>query len=557
MEPSGDEKMNQRSIQRVARLLPAALLGIVAFTLVLVITEPPGPGLDPDALHYMGAAESLAAHLAYRVPTAPWASADSTSPLAHFPPGFSTALALPVRLGMVPTQAARLVEAVAAAVTVTVLVLLVSTAATPLAGILAAVALFATDAMHEVHVSVLSEPLFLACLALTLAAMVSAPGRPLRAGIPAALGALTRYAGMSLVGAVALWQLLPLQRAPLATRLRRAVVAVVPAFVLQGMWVLRTRHTAGPTAIRHFALYTAGLGATLVQGGETLAGWLVPDPDVPVTPMPRHGWVALAAAVVLLLVVVAGARQAWRAVHATPADAGSAPFSARRLIEASVVLMGCYLGMIAVSRLLADPTIPLDNRLLAPVLLLATAIAATTIALWWRGAHSELARIAVAGALLAWWAASASVTHDDAEYALEWGSDFAGEQWRTSELLAWARSGGTRQPLYTNWSAPLYFYLHRPSRQVPLRSDTRAIAAFADTLRVRDGMALMFDVVGVEYATPAQLLGTGRLRVVTRLNDGVVLEALPDATVQQRRPPQRAAALQEGGPENQSSSGGV
>jgi hypothetical protein len=524
--------MNQRSIKRVATLLPAALLGIVAFTLVLLITEPPGPGLDPDALHYMGAAESVAAHLAYRVPTAEWASADSTSPLAHFPPGFSTALALPVRLGMAPTQAARLVEAVAAAVTITVLVLLVSGAATPLAGILAATALFATNAMYEVHVSVLSEPLFLACVALTLAAMVHAPDRPLRAGIPAALGALTRYAGMSLVGAVALWQLL--QHAPLATRLRRAVVAVVPAFVLQGVWVLRTRHTAGPTAIRHFAVYTAGLRATLAQGGETLAAWLVPDPDASVTPMPGHGWVALAAGVVLLLVAVAGARHAWRAVHAAPADDGPAPLRATRLIEASVVLMGCYMGMIAVSRLFADPTIPLDNRLLAPVLLLATAIAATTIARWWRGAHSTLARIAMTGALLAWWTASAAVTYDDAEYALERGSDFAGEQWRTSELLAWARTSGSRQPLYTNWSAPVYFYLHRPSRQVPLRDDVTALAAFPDALRARDGRALLFDVAGEEYATAEQLLGTGRFRVVARLNDGVVL-ATAGATAERRR----------------------
>jgi hypothetical protein len=30
--------------------LPAALLGIVAFALVLEITDPVAPGLDPDAL---------------------------------------------------------------------------------------------------------------------------------------------------------------------------------------------------------------------------------------------------------------------------------------------------------------------------------------------------------------------------------------------------------------------------------------------------------------------------------------------------------------------------
>jgi hypothetical protein len=519
--------VSQRSL---ATLLPAALLGIVAFTLVLVITEPPGPGLDPDALQYMGAAESVAAHLEYRVPTAEWSSADSTSPLAHFPPGFSTALALPVRLGLAPTQAARLVEALAAGVTVTVLVLLVGGATTPLAGILVAVALFAMDAMHEVHVSVLSEPLFLACLALTLAAMVHAPDRPLRAGVPAALGALTRYAGISLVGAAALWQLF--QRAPLTTRLRRAAEAVLPALVLQGVWVLRTRRMAGPTAIRRFAVYTGGLGATLAQGGATLAGWLVPDPDASATPMPHHGGLALAAGALLLVVVGVGARRAWRLAR-TPANDAAPSTTAWRLIAASVVLMACYAGMLLASRLLADPAIPLDNRLLAPVLLLATTIAATTIALWWCAARSAPARVAVAAALLAWWTASAAVTEDDAEYALTQGSDFAGEQWRRSELLAWARADGMTHPLYSNWSAPLYFYLHRPSRLVPLRDDAGALAAFPDTLRARDGRALVFDVAGEEYATAEQLAGVRGLRVVARLEDGVVLAA--STTAERRR----------------------
>lgn len=520
--------MNQRALQRIASVFPAALLGIVAFTLVLLATDPPGPGLDPDALQYMGAAESLAEHGEYRVPTAKWSSADSTSPLGHFPPGFSTALALPVRFGLASTQAARLVEAAAAAITVTVLVLLVSGAATPLAGMLAAVALFATNAMHEVHVSVLSEPLFLACLALTLAAMVVAPNRPLRSGIAAALGALTRYAGLSLVGAVVLWQLL--QRAPLTTRIRRAAIAALPALVLQGAWVLRTRHAAGPTAIRHFTFYSAALTTMLARGGETLAAWLVPDPDAPLAPMRYHAQLAVAVGIVLLIVVVAGARRAWRG------DSENASIGARRLIEACAVLAACYLGMVFVSKLVADPGIPLDNRLLAPVLVLATTVAATTIALWWRGAHSALARIAVAGALLGWWTATAVVTYDDASYALTWGSDFAGDQWRRSELLAWARTNGTSTPLYTNWSGPVYFYLHRPSRQVPLRQDTAALAAFPDTLRRRDGRVLMFDVSGEEYATSSELLQSRRLRVMARLSDGVVLAPLDSPSRRTDRP---------------------
>ena len=515
--------MNQRQIERVARLLPAAILGISAFALVLSITEPPGPGLDPDALSYMGAAESVVAQGTYRIPTAKWASADSTAPLEHFPPGFSTALAVPVKLGMTPPQAARLVEALCAAITAMVLVLLVSGATTPLAGILLAVALFATPAMYEVHVSVLSEPLFFTCLALTLAAMTCAPDRPLRAGIPAALSALTRYAGMSCVGAVAIWSLL--QRAPLATRIRRAVVATLPALVLQGAWVLRTRHAVGPTAIRKFAVYTRDLGATFAQGATTIGAWLVPDPDAALEPQPHHGLLVVAVAAVLLLVIGSGVRRAWKDRSPAADDSEIRAVDPRRLLAATAVLLACYLGMILVSRLLADPRIPFDNRLLAPALLLAMTIVATALALWWRAAHTEIARIAVCGALLGWLAASASVTAVADRYIRVWGSDFAGEQWRRSELLEWARTKGASLPIYSTWPAAVYFHLHRPAWQVPLRDDAPGLAAFPDTLRVRGGRVLLFDVPDPEHMAPKTLLASRGLRVVARLKDGVVLAA--------------------------------
>src|SRR5690349_12158648 len=96
------------------RLAIAGLAAAMAFALVLAATDPPGPGLDPDAMQYMGAAESLARQGIYQIPSAPWWSADTVSALAHFPPGLPTALAIPVHFGMTPPQAARLVNALAA-----------------------------------------------------------------------------------------------------------------------------------------------------------------------------------------------------------------------------------------------------------------------------------------------------------------------------------------------------------------------------------------------------------------------------------------------------------
>jgi hypothetical protein len=503
----------------VAQILPAALLGAVAFALTLIITDPPGPGLDPDALAYMGAAESVVAHGTYQIPTAQWTSADSTAPLAHFPPGYSTVLALPVLLGMTPPQAARLVEATAAFITVFTLVLLVSAAASQLAGILLVVALFAMTSMHEVHASVLSEPLYLACTVLVLAAMIFAPDRPLRAGIPAAVGVMTRYAGASLVGAVALWAFL--QRGTWAQRIRRAVLALLPALVLQGMWVVRTRvaAAAGAEEIRKFAIY-GNLRPTLAQGGATLVAWLIPDATASTEPIPYRARLAVAAGFALAVLMGIGIWRAWRAARAHDSERALLTW---RLFNASALLLVCYLAVVGLSRLVADPEIPLDERILAPALLLLMTMVATALAVWWQDTRLVIARIAVCGALLGWWLAAAEATHAEAHYALDWGSDFAGQQWRYSELLDWTRHEGARSTLYSNWPAAVYFYLHRPARTLPKKRDARTLAAFADTVRVRNGRVLLFDVQTSEYAPADSLLKLRGLRTLARVHDGVVL----------------------------------
>src|SRR5512140_3445816 len=108
-----------------ALVLPAGF-GAVALAAVLWVTRPPGPGLDPDAMSYLGAAESFVSHGTLRIPSGDWDSPDGTSPLAHSPAGFSLAVAAPVALGVPPVQAARGIEAVAAALAMGLAVSLVT-----------------------------------------------------------------------------------------------------------------------------------------------------------------------------------------------------------------------------------------------------------------------------------------------------------------------------------------------------------------------------------------------------------------------------------------------
>ncbi|HKP15338.1 MAG TPA: glycosyltransferase family 39 protein, partial [Gemmatimonadaceae bacterium] len=507
-------------LHAVARWLAPALLGMVAFALVLQITEPPGPGLDPDALAYMGSAESFARLGEFRAPTARWWSSDSTAALAHFPPGFATVLAAPVRLGMDPMQGARLVQALCAVVIITTLVLLVSEAASPVAAVLLATGLFSMASMHEVHVSVLSEPLFLALLVLALFAMVRHPERPWLAGLAGALATLTRYAGISIVGAVALWSVM--RRGTLAERLRNAALALLPTLVLQGLWFVRTRQVGGAGPIRTLSLY-GNLGLSLEQGAKTLAWWLVPNPDEWNEKLPYQRGAALAAGFVILLIAAAGAWREHRArMHGETASTDRRADGVR-LLAATGLLIVSYLGVLVASRVVADPNIPFDERILAPVMMLGATLAATGIALWWRSTTSDLARIAVVGALLGWWAAAASHTRNEARWVLDHGSDFASDQWRNSALIDWARTEGTTYPLYTNWPVMSYFYLRRPARDVPRHEEIARMTEFVDSVRVRGGRILAFTWPGVEYVPVDSLVKVHGLRVVTRRADGVVL----------------------------------
>jgi hypothetical protein len=512
----------------LARWLAPVLLGIVAFTLVLEITVPPGPGLDPDALAYMGSAQSFALHGEFRTPTARWWSTDSTAMLAHFPPGFATALAVPVRLGMDPMEGARLVQAVAAFVIVVTLVFLVSEAAAPVAGVLLATALFSMSSMHEVHVSVLSEPLYLALTVIALFAMLRHADRPWVAGLAAALATLTRYAGVSVVGAVALWSFA--RRGTLAMRLRAAALALLPTLVLQGLWFVRTKRLGGNDPIRRLSLY-GDLAKSLEQGATTLAWWLVPNPDDWNEKLPHQQGAALAAAFVIVLAAMAGAWRLYRA-HAVRAEPGGRPQlpDGVRLLGATGLLLVSYAGVLLASRLVADPNIPFDERILAPVILLGATFAATALALWWRSTSSELPKVAVAGALLGWWAAAASHTRNEARWVFTHGSDFANDQWRHSDLIDWARTEGTAHPLYTNWPVMSYFYLRRPARDVPRLGEAGQIAEFVDSVRVRGGRILEFDWAGPEYVPLDSMLKVPGLRVVARRRDGVVFAPAEDYT---------------------------
>jgi len=467
---------------------------VVAFAAVLWITRPPGPGLDPDAMSYLGAAESFVSHGTLRIPSADWDGPGGTTPLDHFPPGFSLAIAVPVAVGIPPVPAARGIEAVAAGLAMGLAVWLVTTVAGPVGGALTGTMLLVTPGLVLDHLRVLSEPLFLLLLVASLALMLRRSGRPLAYGIVAALTGLVRYAGVAMGGAAVLWAFS--RPGTRRQRVRCAALAAAPTLLVQAAWALRTRAESG--TVRTLGV-NGDVGATLQEGLATLENWFAPN----VAPAGLRAVLALLMAVLAVLLLWRGARRD------------------RPLFTLLGIVALCYTGLVLASRLFADPGIPLDERLLSPLFVLASLGVSAAVGLLWRDARLPL-RLAGALVLAMWLGASAWRTAVWVRDARDGGWGYAGEDWQASALVQWLRTDGARRPVFSNSPPDVWFANGRNSWKLPQTLDAAEVTAFGKVLRERRGVLVGFARENEPMAKPEELARALGLVVLARFDDATV-----------------------------------
>jgi hypothetical protein len=498
---------------RITRLAASVAMGALAFAGTLAITSGAGPGLDPDSMSYIEAATTFAHGGGLRDVQRDWASVDSTMPLSHWPPGFPLALAAVEGLGFGATQAARALNAVSAFVSIGGVTWLVADEAGIVAALVAGLLVMTTPAIVQVHENVLSEPLFVALLVLALVTMVRARERPLVSGTLAALASIVRYAGLSVVGGAVLWQFA--RAGTLRQRIARSATAALPAMVLQGAWETRTLHKAGPSSIRELSWY-GELGPTLREGWHTISAWLVPGMS--------QLWSGFAALCVVLLLLALIWRIRPRAAEQTAALAAG-------------LLAACYVALLLVSRLVADLTIPLDYRLMAPLFLLLEVAVVLIVAPAFRTWPTPARVLAVVLGVL-WWGSALRVSRESVRYALHTGNDLSDVCWRHSPLLAWVRTNGQGHALFTNVPEALFFQAERLSHELPEEHDARTAAAFLDTLVRRNALIVEFDASCMDVS-PDSLLAGMPLREIVTMPTGRVLapeHAAPADTLRAGRP---------------------
>ncbi|MGI8509854.1 MAG: hypothetical protein ACR2MQ_11065 [Gemmatimonadaceae bacterium] len=462
---------------------------------------------------YIGVATSLIRRGELRVPTGVWNRPDSTSALSLWPPGYPMLMAGPIWAGASPIQSARWVNIVAASVTAATIVLLVGSAAGTGAGAVAALVVFATQSVFDVHLSVLSEPVFLALIVGTLAAMTVARDRLLLLGLLATAAVMVRYAGAAVPAAVVTWTLLD-ERYDYGRRFRRAmVVALVPAVVIAG-WLFRTALAHDRHATPELSVY-GGWSTTVHQAGDTALNWLAPGLNNSALQIA----IAILAAVAIVVYITATVRE----------TAGSRRRQLRQgrvgmLIGAAMMLSFWYVAMLVGSRTFVGGTIPFDGRILAPLMMLVEIATVTGIAYWWRAYHRPM-RLAIGLLGAVWLVAAALVTENDAVYAVTEGSDFASGSWRNSPLVGWVRAHGNGRILYSNWPPAVYFHAGRIARQLPDSSDPGDMAGFLKALRANGGYVVGFDAHSPDVIAPAELARRLSLHEVARTTDGAVWDA--------------------------------
>jgi hypothetical protein len=340
-----------------------------------------GLAFASDSAVYLGTAQNL---VGGRGPTSPitLAFTDAFSPLRTFgfdgavpvttlPPGYATVLAAFAALGVSLDAAARLVGALSLGTAAAAIALMAhrltrgSWAAAAGAVLVFLVAGSVFDGFYPsswvlLSIYVLSETLFLAASLLAVLAVARLVRRGTTrdvwwAGLAIGATVTMRYLGVAVLAA-ALVVVLFRTTWPRRTRVRRALglaaLGLGPTVLwLAGLWATVGRgrpSTPLRPRSRELDLFADGL--------DDVAHWFVPTSVT--------GWASVAVVLAVAALVTVGVRF----VRARPAGAGAPPWQGPdRLFELLALFTAGYVGLLFLSRWLANSNLEFDGRLLAPV----------------------------------------------------------------------------------------------------------------------------------------------------------------------------------------------
>ena len=314
---------------------------------------------------------------------------------------------------------------------------------------------------RDVKLVVLAGGLLLASQLVTLHSMVWSEGpmilglmgalyltqRAIRTGMTAPLigatlfavaSSLSRYVGMSVAIAIGFALLGRIGR------VRAGVLSLVSLVPIAG-WFARNAIVSGAASEKTIGWHPPS-GRHLVQGAQAIGSWMVPG-AIP-------GGIAGGAAFLALLVW--GIRRAKQSSNPLPVA-----------LRTCIIFGSCYLGVVVIARTVLDQNIPFDTRILAPlqvIVVISVCMALSSRRPGKRGALllAAAALVAGGGVVRGVWAAS--------EFPHLAVAGYTGEEWRSSETLAYAGDLPESAAIITNTPDPIWIWHRKASHFLPPRS---------------------------------------------------------------------------------------
>jgi hypothetical protein len=440
---------------------------------------------------------------------------DGYRPMTHWPPLYPLALALLGRLGLDLLTAARLLQAASFTANLALAVAIVRRASGSAGTALtASMAILISADVLTIHTAAWSEPLFLLLAVGGLWALAESPGQRrliLLASLLVSLATLTRYSGTSLIITGALLLLW-------SRRFRDAMLFVLLSSLPISLWLWRNHHAAGATTDRHLAWHPLSLGH-LRFAASTAAFWIAPRG----APAAARGLILAGVAALILAV----GKIASACCIAAPPLRGAI----QRILLLFILM---YLAFVAVSRTLIDAAIPMDARILSPVLFSGVILLAVSATPWLKMTFARPRWLCAAVILM--------LLLPHAIYSMRFLSDlrqngagYTSRAWRDSPLIAKIRILDAT-PIYTNGMIGVAFQTGRWERGLPEPIDRltdRPDPAYEANVQAmeadlhRGALLVYFRSLGAEGRSDdvRRLIDRLRLQPIFRAADGEIYQA--------------------------------
>jgi hypothetical protein len=425
------------------RPIVAAAAGLsVCGAIVVLLATHWGIGTSVDSIAYLQGARALAA-------------GTGEPALVQHAPLYSFLLAGGAALGLDPMDGARWLNAFTLGANIYLVGFLIRGAVTnaPWLSVLGSALMLVLSPMLVVHVTALSEPVFLTCILVAfwlLSRYLDEPstGRLLSAAAVMSLALLARYAGAAavLTGAIGILAMAP---RPLPARIRSGIVFCAVAVLPMAAWMVRNMLVASTVTGRELAFHPFDRGHVW-QALYTMSGWLLIPPSAP-NIIRFAVWLGLAGLVSVVAV---------RAVRAaTPVP------TLVRVLALFIVTYGAFL-IASISFL--DANTPLDDRILLPVLAIALVLGAYVLDSWWPSLRrAPLLAGAVMTIVLLLVAGHGVKAAEVAVRGYERGWGFTSADWRQSPTLARLAELDPDVPVYSNAPEIVYLHARRDARGLP------------------------------------------------------------------------------------------